>query len=44
VIGFQSIVGYYLYRKLRRYRDAYEEHDAGRRRVDLSPELTEFDP
>ncbi|GAB3685031.1 PrsW family intramembrane metalloprotease [Salinarchaeum chitinilyticum] len=44
VIGFQSIVGYYLYRKLRRYRRAYDEYDAGATPPDPTPELTEFDP
>ncbi|WP_248515133.1 PrsW family intramembrane metalloprotease [Salinarchaeum laminariae] len=44
VIGFQSIVGYYLYRKLRRYQRAYDEYDAGDPDLNPPPERTEFDP
>jgi len=43
VIGYDLTIGYYLYRKLARYRDAYltvseDNADAPR------PELTEFEP
>ena len=43
VIGYDVTVGYYLYRKLARYRDAYQTVSTDG--VDAPrPELTEFDP
>ena len=44
VFAFQSVVGYYLYRKIDRYRKAYDEYGADRIETDHSPERTEFDP
>lgn len=43
VVVFDAAAGYYLYRKLKRYRDAYRSVDAGRSDRDPIPELTEFD-
>jgi len=44
VVAFQSVVGYYLYRKLDRYRRAFHANDAGDPGRQFTPELTEFDP
>jgi RsiW-degrading membrane proteinase PrsW (M82 family) len=42
---FDTAAGYFLYRKIKRYRDTFHDVDAGRwdDRVPL-PEMTEFDP
>ncbi|KDE58060.1 membrane protein [Halostagnicola sp. A56] len=44
IIVFNAVFGYYLYRKIDRYRQTYREvrDDAGNR--DLTPEKTEFEP
>ena len=43
VVAYNLVIGYYLYRKIARYRRQYREHrdDTGR---DPTPERTEFDP
>ncbi|GAA0671339.1 PrsW family intramembrane metalloprotease [Natronoarchaeum mannanilyticum] len=45
ILPFDALAGYYLYRKIRNYRDTYRAVEAERwdDRVPL-PELTEFDP
>ncbi|AFZ72407.1 PrsW family intramembrane metalloprotease [Natronobacterium gregoryi] len=43
VIGFNLVVGYYLYRKIARYRRRYRAAEVDGR-DSPSPELTEFDP
>jgi RsiW-degrading membrane proteinase PrsW (M82 family) len=44
VVAFQSVVGYYLYRKIDRYRRAYDDFGAGNVETEHVPERTEFDP
>lgn len=44
VIGYNALVGYYLYRKLERYRRIYRRLGAGGSDTNPQPELTEFDP
>jgi RsiW-degrading membrane proteinase PrsW (M82 family) len=46
IIVYDGAIGYYLYRKLRRYHEAFDELDAGRlyRERTGGVELTEFDP
>lgn len=43
VVGFNLVIGMYLYRKLKRYRDAYHAAGGGKQRVG-SVERTEFEP
>jgi RsiW-degrading membrane proteinase PrsW (M82 family) len=46
IVAFDGLIGYYLYRKLKRYAHAYRSVGAGPRSEDArpAPELTEFDP
>ncbi|SNZ06712.1 Protease prsW family protein [Natronoarchaeum philippinense] len=45
VVPFDALAGYYLYRKLRAYRDTYQAVDAGRWDDSVpAPELVEFEP
>jgi len=44
VIGFNLLIGYYLYRKIKRYRTTYQTVGANQRSLDPDSELTEFDP
>ncbi|MHC3436533.1 PrsW family intramembrane metalloprotease [Natrialbaceae archaeon A-gly3] len=44
VVVYNLVIGYYLYRKIARYRRTYRAVDAGRTKSAPEPELTEFDP
>ena len=44
IVGYNLLIGYYLYRLLAGYRRAYRATDAGQPDVDVPPEPTEFDP
>ncbi len=44
VVVYNLAIGYYLYRKIARYRRTYRAVDAGRTVAAPEPELTEFDP
>jgi len=44
VVVYDGVFGYFLYRKLRRYRHAYDEaHGDELDETSVSPEMTEFD-
>ncbi len=44
VIGYNLLIGYYLYRKIKRYRSTYQTVNAANKSADPTAELTEFDP
>ena len=44
VVVYNLAIGYYLYRKIARYRRTYRAVDAGKTKAAPEPELTEFDP